>query len=244
MLGKPVMSELLDIYSIIFLVLAVAIFFRLRSVLGRRTGNERQPFDPYSSREADTRKSGNDNVITLPRGGDSAQPAEATENPDDERIERVAPEGSALYTALRTILSADSNFDPAQFVVGARGAYEMIVTAFAAGDRKALKPLLSRDVYEGFQSAISDRESRGETVDSTFVGIDKATIVEAAMKDKVAQVTVRFHSQLISATKDKEGRIIDGDPNKVAEVTDIWTFSRDTRSRDPNWKLIATESAE
>ncbi len=239
------MSELLDIYSIIFLVLAVAIFFRLRSVLGRRTGNERQPFDPYSSREAETRKSGgNDNVITLPRGADSAQPSEATDHPDDERIERVAPEGSALYTALRTILSADSTFDPAQFVVGARGAYEMIVTAFAAGDRKALKPLLSRDVYDGFQSAISDRESRGETVESTFVGIDKAAIVEAAMKDKIAQVTVRFHSQLISATKDKEGRIIDGDPNKVAEVTDIWTFSRDTRSRDPNWKLIATESAE
>jgi len=239
------MSELLDIYSIIFLVLAVAIFFRLRSVLGRRTGSERPPFDPYSSGRAEAGNGGNnDNVIPLPRGSEAADTPDQAPTPDFERIERVAPEGSALYAALKTILSADRSFDPEDFVAGARGAYEMIVTAFAGGDRKALKPLLSADVYSGFVTAIDEREARRETVESTFIGIDKAGIVEAAMKDTNAQVTIRFQSQMISATKDKESRIIDGDPNKVVEVTDIWTFSRDTSSSDPNWQLIATESAE
>ena len=102
-------------------------------------------------------------------------------------------------------------------------AYDMIVTAFANGDRKALKSLLGSDVFEGFERAISDRESRGESVESTLVGIDKATLIEATLKAKSASVTVKFISQIISATKDKEGRIIDGDPKKVREVTDIWT---------------------
>ncbi|MCC2112580.1 MAG: Tim44 domain-containing protein, partial [Hyphomicrobiales bacterium] len=123
-------------------------------------------------------------------------------------------------------------------------AYEMIVTAFAEGDRKALKNLLAKEVYDGFVAAISDREARAETIESTFIGIDKSEIVEAEVKSGTAQITVRFLSQLISATRDKDGQLIDGDPNKITEVTDIWTFARDVNSRNPNWKLIATEAAE
>ncbi|MCC2113637.1 MAG: Tim44 domain-containing protein, partial [Hyphomicrobiales bacterium] len=119
----------------------------------------------------------------------------------------------------------------------------MIVTAFAEGDRRTLKQLLSREVFDGFVGAIADRESRGGTVESTFIGIDKAEIVEAEMRGRTANITVRFVSQLISATRDKSGAVIDGDPNAIADVTDIWTFSRDTNSRDPNWKLVATEAA-
>ncbi|WP_186387829.1 MULTISPECIES: Tim44/TimA family putative adaptor protein [unclassified Stappia] len=234
-----------DITTIIFLILAVVIFFRLRSVLGRRTGNERPPFDPYSAPERDNGAGGpvqDDNVIplpgqTAPQGGPSPAPASAT-------LDKVAPEGSALNQALRQILSADRSFEPQGFLQGARAAYEMIVTAFANGDRKTLKNLLSRDVYEGFVAAISDRESRGETIESTFVGIDKADIVEAALKGSIAQVTVKFRSELISATRDRNGAIVDGDPNAVSDVTDIWTFARDTNSRDPNWRLVATESVE
>lgn len=121
-------------------------------------------------------------------------------------------------------------------------AYEMIVMAFADGDRKTLKGLLSREVYEGFDAAITDREAKGEVVKSTFVGIEKADIVHAELKDNEENITVRIISQLISATYDKEGKLIDGDADSVAEVNDLWTFSRDIRSRDPNWKLIATES--
>lgn len=234
-----------DITTIIFLVLAVVIFFRLRSVLGRRTGNERPPFDPYSAPERDNGTGGpvhDDNVIPLPgqtghQGGQASAPGSAT-------LDKVAPEGSALNQALRQILSVDRSFEPQGFLQGARAAYEMIVTAFANGDRKALKNLLSKEVYDGFVAAISDRESRGETIESTFVGIEKADIVEAALKGSTAQVTVKFRSELISATRDRNGAIVDGDPNAVSDVTDIWTFARDTTSRDPNWRLVATESVE
>ena len=137
---------------------------------------------------------------------------------------------------------ADPSFDPQEFVNGAKMAYEMIVMAFADGDRKTLKGLLSREVYEGFDAAISERESKGEVVKSTFVGIEKADMVHAEIKDTEANITLRIISQLISATYDKAGTIVDGDAESVSEVTDLWTFARDTRSRDPNWKLIATES--
>ncbi|AXS38927.1 Tim44/TimA family putative adaptor protein [Breoghania sp. L-A4] len=237
------MGDFLDIYNIIFLVLAVAIFFRLRSVLGRRTGSERPPFDPYSSRDADSDSDAgsNDNVVSI-GGKPDDEDRDATHQ--DQKLAKLAPEGSALNEALRSIISADRSFDPQHFVQGAKAAYEMIVTAFAEGDRKSLKGLLSREVYEGFVSAIDGREARGETVESTFVGIDKAEIVEATLKKSIAQVTVRFRSQLISATRNEDGAIIEGDPNQVTEVTDIWTFSRDTSTQDPNWKLVATEAAE
>ncbi|MBD8891504.1 Tim44/TimA family putative adaptor protein [Roseibium litorale] len=241
------MNEIFDIYNIIFLALAVFIIYRLRSVLGKRTGNERPPFDPYTKPDKqDQPKPQNvgDNVVQLP-GQQSAPPAaEDVARSNDVVIEKVAPAGSALNEALRQILSADRSFEPQPFIEGAKAAYEMIVTAFADGDKKALKGLLSKEVYEGFVSAIEDRERRGERIESTFVGIDKAEIVEAALKGARAQVTVKVQSELISATRDKSGAIIDGDPNKVTEVIDIWTFERDTTSRDPNWKLVATESAE
>jgi predicted lipid-binding transport protein (Tim44 family) len=118
----------------------------------------------------------------------------------------------------------------------------MIVVAFAEGDRETLKNLLSRDVYEGFDGAIKERESRGEKIKSNFVGIEKADMLSATAKDAEASIAVRVVSQLISATYDRDGALIDGHPNEVAEVKDIWTFSRDIRSRDPNWKLVGTES--
>ncbi len=240
------MNEIFDPLNLLLLGLAVFILFRLRSVLGKRTGNERPPFDPYSKPEQPNEQAnGQDNVIPLPNQTD--QPAEMSQESaqgGDVVIDKVAPEGSALNSALKQILSVDRSFEPQEFLQGARAAYEMIVMAFADGDKKALKNLLSSDVYEGFVGAIEDREKRGETIESTFVGIDKAEIVEAALKNSTAQVTVKIHSQLISATRDKAGEVVDGDPAKVTEVVDIWTFARDTMSRDPNWKLVATESAE
>lgn len=245
------MSEIFDVYNIIFLALAVFIIFRLRSVLGKRTGEERPPFDPYSkpdnSRQGPQNQqqdSESGNVIPLPGQAPVENAQAQPTSPDGEVIEKIAPAGTALNDALRKILSADTTFEPAPFVEGAKAAYEMIVTAFADGDRKTLKSLLSKEVYEGFVQAIDEREKRGETIESTFVGIDKAEIVEAELKGSMAQVTVKVHSQLISVTKDKEGHVIDGDPTKVADVVDLWTFARDTTSRDPNWRLVATESAE
>jgi predicted lipid-binding transport protein (Tim44 family) len=236
-------QDVFDIYTIIFLALAVFIFLRLRSVLGQRTGRERPPYDPYSSRDA-VRPTTNDNVVALPgRGADVApKPVETVETV--ERWKDIAEAGSPIAAGLDAIASEDKGFEGKSFVAGARAAYEMIVTAFAEGDRRSLKNLLSREVYDGFEGAIGEREGRGETADTKFVSIDKSDITAAEMRGKTAQVTIRFVSQLISATRDRNGNVIDGSPEKVTDVTDVWTFARDVSSRDPNWKLVATEAGQ
>ena len=235
--------EFFDFGTIFFLVAAVVIFFQLRNVLGRRTGNERPPFDPYTagrSRDAakDTQKAP-ENVVSLPRKRAPGENDEAYQS-----IDLVAKPGTDLNKGLRAIKDADAGFEPKTFVEGAKMAYEMIVMAYADGDRKTLKNLLSREVFDGFVSAIADRESRSEKIQSSFVGIDKADIVAAEMKNGEAHITMRVVSELISATRDGSGAVIDGDPETVAEVKDVWTFARDTRSRDPNWKLVATEAED
>ncbi|MCT8998102.1 Tim44/TimA family putative adaptor protein [Chelativorans intermedius] len=232
--------EFFDFGTIFFLVAAVVIFYQLRNVLGRRTGNERPPFDPYTAgRTGRAEKDKKDNVVSLPRrkGGGDGEDGYAA-------IDAVAEPGTPLNKGLRAIRDADPAFDPDAFLEGAKMAYEMIVMAYADGDRRTLKNLLSREVYDGFISAIEEREKRSEKIESSFVGIDKATIVAAEMKGHEAHVTLRIVSELISATRDSAGTIIDGDPETVVEVKDVWTFARDTRSRDPNWKLVATEAEE
>ncbi len=219
------------------------IFLRLRSVLGQRTGRERPPYDPYSARDA-VRPAGKDNVVALPgRGGEPPQPAPATANPA-ERWKGIAEPGTALAAGLDAVVQKDPSFEPNAFIVGARQAYEMIVTAYAEGDRRTLKNLLSREVYEGFEHAIKEREQRGETSETRFVSIDKSDLTGAEMRGPSAQVTVRFVSQLVSATRDRSGNVIDGSQDKVTDVTDVWTFARDVSSRDPNWKLVATEAGQ
>jgi predicted lipid-binding transport protein (Tim44 family) len=242
------MGETFDIYTLLFLVLAVVIFLRLRNVLGRRTGSERPPYDPYSAPDAKANGNGartarQDTVVQLPRGrGSPAQDAQRTADIDD-MLKDYGPKTSALGKGLRAIIDADPSFDPGQFLQGAKTAYEMIVMAFAEGNKRALRQLLNEEVYDGFVSAIAEREERDEEVETSFVGIDKADIIEAELKRKSAQVTVKFVSQLITATRDKDGKVIEGDPTKVREVTDIWTFAREVTSLDPNWKLVATEAA-
>lgn len=228
-----------DFVTFFFFVAAVIIFLQLRSVLGRRTGNERQPYDPYSKRESAKATAGGEEgkVVTLPRREGQGQ-AEG----GFETVDAYAKPGTELNKGLREVAAADLSFDPKRFIDGAKMAYEMIVTAFADGDRKTLKSLLSKEVYDGFVAAIDEREAKGETVKSSFIGVDKADIVQAELKGSEAAVTVRMASQIISATHDRDGKLIDGDPESVGEVIDVWTFARDTRSRDPNWKLIATEA--
>jgi predicted lipid-binding transport protein (Tim44 family) len=118
----------------------------------------------------------------------------------------------------------------------------MIVTSFAEGDRKQLKTLLSREVFDGFDSAITEREGRGETSETRFVSIDASTITAAELRNRTAQITMRFLSKLVSATRDRSGTVVDGSADKVTDVTDVWTFARDISSRDPNWKVVATEA--
>jgi predicted lipid-binding transport protein (Tim44 family) len=161
-----------------------------------------------------------------------------------ERWKGIAEPGSAVAAGLDAIAGEDKAFDAKHFVTGARAAYEMIVLAYAQGDRRALKNLLSREVYEGFETAIRERESRGDTVETRFVAIDKSDVSAAELRGRVAQITLRFVSQLISVTRDKASNVIEGNAEKVTDVTDVWTFARDLSSRDPNWKLVATEAGQ
>lgn len=172
----------------------------------------------------------------------TAEPVEPSE-PAPARWAGVAEVGSAVANGLDAIAAQERGFDAKHFLDGARAAYEMIVVAFAQGDRATLKDLLAKDVFEGFAVAIAERETQGEKMETRFVGIQKADITEASVRGRTAQVTVRFLSQLISVTRDKSGAVIDGDAEQVVDVTDVWTFARDLGARDPNWKLVATEAA-
>ncbi len=210
----------------ILLLGAIAGFIalRLRAVLGQRTGHEqqrrRQSMGEAES-PADTGEA-QDNVIPLPRReDDAAEPAQT-------------------YPELAKVLAADPHFDPADFLQGAASAYEMIVTAFAAGDKSALKPMLSREVFADFEQVIDDRARKGEQQETTFVGLKNVSFADSQVNGRIAEVTVKFESELISVTRDRNGAVIAGDASQVDNVTDIWTFARDLRSRDPNWTLIAT----
>jgi predicted lipid-binding transport protein (Tim44 family) len=237
-----------DIYTIIFLALAVFIFLRLRSVLGQRTGGERPPYD-RAARDVVQGRAGepprSETVVPMPGTIiDQAPLAPTDPAPASERWKGTAEPGSELARSLDEIAQQDSSFDPKHFVAGAKGAYEMIVLAFAQGDRRTLKELLSPEVYESFEGAIRDREQRGERMERKFVGIEKAELAGADMRGRVASLTVRFVSQMISVTRDKAGAIVDGSSESITDVTDVWTFSRDMASRDPNWRLVSTDSGQ
>jgi predicted lipid-binding transport protein (Tim44 family) len=253
------MRDVFDIYTIIFLALAVFIFLRLRSVLGQRTGRERPPYDPYSAREP--ARPATEKVVALPnRSADAAakksdlksdlsKPEGKSDAPSEppsagERWKGVAAAGSTVASGLDAVAAVDPEFDAQHFLTGARAAYEMIVTAFADGERRILNNLLAREVYEGFEAAISERETKGNKVENRFVSIDSANITAVELRSKTAQVTVRFVSQLVSVTRDKDDNVVDGNPDAVTDVTDVWTFARDLSSRDPNWKLVATEAGQ
>ena len=233
----------MDIYTIIFLALAVFIFLRLRSVLGQRTGSERPPYDRAAPNVV--QRTQDSNVVPIPGAVIDQAPLAPTADvaqPTD-RWKGIAESGTPLAQGLDTIAAQDPAFDPRHFLSGAKSAYEMIVLAFANGDRRALKDLLSAEVYESFDTVIKDREKHEQKTETRFVSIDKAELVNAEARDRAAQLTVRFVSQMISVTRDKTGTIVDGNPDKVADITDVWTFARDTTSRDPNWKLVGTGSA-
>ncbi|HXC57525.1 MAG TPA: Tim44/TimA family putative adaptor protein [Rhizomicrobium sp.] len=220
------MPNLQYVEILFFAVVAGVILFRLYTVLGRRTGNERPPQQSF-------RLSGNppadappakDNVIALP-----SRAEQIAERPAD-------PVASGLFD----IKLADRSFETEHFLAGARSAYELIVTAFARGDRGALRPLLGPEVFAAFDQVIAGREQRKEKVEFTFVGFKDVKIVHAALKGRAAEITVAVGAQFISATLGGDGQLLEGDAKSVRDVTDVWTFSRDIKARDPNWLLVAT----
>jgi predicted lipid-binding transport protein (Tim44 family) len=232
-----------DILTLVFLGLAIFVIYKLRSVLGTRTGTEKRPEDLFRRDEMPQPGSPpmQGNVVPMPG---MRQPNTPVVAEPEARLAALMPKDHPAFPGLVQIMAADQTFDPAEFVQGARGAYEMIVMAFAQGDKRMLKDLLSKDVFEGFEGAINDREGRKEKSETQFVSIDKAEIIDSLLRVRNAQVTVKFLSKLVSVTRDAAGAVVDGNPDKVMDVTDIWTFARDVSSPDPNWRLIATESAQ
>jgi predicted lipid-binding transport protein (Tim44 family) len=215
---------------ILFAILALFLIYRLGSVLGRRQDDQKHRTDPFGiSEKSEKQESPGDNVVAMPDRADS--PGEAIESMDP------------LEAGLAQIKLAERSFREREFVKGARSAFEMVVEAFAKGDGKVLKSLLDGPVYENFASAIREREKAGHTLETTLVGIDEAEIISAELQGRNAIVTVKFVTGQVNATRDESGEVVDGDPNNVVQVTDIWTFGRDTRSSDPNWLLIATGSS-
>jgi predicted lipid-binding transport protein (Tim44 family) len=210
---------------ILFAMVAAFLVLRLRSVLGRRTGNER-PRDPVLRRaEAPA-----DKVVAL-----------GSRNPMPPPVV-TAPPADAVAAGLERIRSADPGFDPSQFLAGARAAFEMIVGAFAAGDKARMRPLLSDDVYTPFAAAIDERTAAGETLETRIIALKRLDITEAGLTGRVARVMVKFVSDQINVLRAHDGSVVDGDPDHAVEKTDFWTFTRDTRSSDPNWVLEATAS--
>ena len=225
----------------IILFAAIAAFFvlRLRGVLGKRTGHDKQSADPFNPREGAEDEDEN-KVIPLPDRSNSAR-AETVEEAT-EAAEEAEAAASPLAAGLIQVKRADKSFDEDGFIEGARTAFEWVIDAFAKGDAKTLRPLLSNDVYGDFSGAIEEREKAGQTLETTLVGITGAEIIEAELQGRTAFVTIKFVSEQVNVVRDSDGEAVDSDPNHVTKITDIWTFARNTRSRDPDWTLVATSS--
>lgn len=232
---------------ILLAVIAGFFLFRLRNVLGRRTGHEDpasdwlKPADPEKENRGRQFEKAKDNVVRLT---DRDRAAEPQEPENDGNIGRVAQEGSELYTTLKNILSLDRNFDVEQFLEGARAAYKMIIEAFGAGDLKSLKGLLGDEVRESFEGSIVTRESAGTADRKEVVGIISADLIAAGLEDQMAELTIKFQAEIRSLDQevDHPDEDEDEDVAQILLTTDVWTFSRNLRNRNPNWQLTATRS--
>lgn len=229
------LSDSFDPSILVLAALAVFIIWKLKSVLGIRIGREKPVADRF---KASTPRPSAE-IVRLP--GAALSSASAAE-PSPDRWKTLAEPGSKGWAGLDAIAAADPNFSGPAFIEGARKAYELVVTAFARGDRDTLHNLLAKDVFDSFASELAGREQRGETAEATLAAIDSATVTDAQVNLRTTQITVRFVAKLISVRRNRAGEVIDGNPSEAAEIVDLWTFARDAASRDPNWKLVATES--
>jgi predicted lipid-binding transport protein (Tim44 family) len=216
---------------IIFAMLAGFLVFQLRRALGRRTGHEEQrranAFKRGSGDGAD-----NDNVVALPDRAVKESPDEETAGLDSE------------MNGLTRLKALDPNFDDREFLRGAKAAFEWIVAAFARGDRGELNNLLGPSLYASFEEAIDQREKANETLETTISSMKSATIDDVSLDGSIVSITVEFLTDQVKVVRDADGAVVDGDPNKIETLRDIWVFSRDMRSDDPNWMLVATRDPE
>ena len=231
------MSDGLPFFDIIlFAMIAAFLVLRLRSVLGRRDGHKGRNRNPFA--RSLPKEQADEKVVHLPNARDAEADADTEAEAEGDDAE------GDLAAGFRKIKAADRGFEPTEILSGARIAFELVLSAYASADTDALKPLLSAEVLGNFARSIRERETAGETMEHTLVGIKSADIVEAFLDGAAAHVTVKFVTDQANITRDANGEVVDGDPSAVTEVTDFWTFARDTGSRDPNWTLVATRSLD
>jgi len=227
------MSEGFAYIDILFFAMVAAfIALRLRSVLGRRTGHERRRsgvFGPARPNGA------SDNVVALPDRS-------AAQVEGDAGIADLTD--ASIKAGLTQIRLADARFELRHFLDGARAAFEMIVEAYGAGDKDALRPLLADGVFDGFAGAIDQRRAKGQSLETQLISIRAADVVEAGMQGASARIAIRFTSEQVNVVRDADGNVLDGDPGTAEEVVDLWTFERDTASPDPNWILVETRTPQ
>lgn len=214
------------IQIVLLAMIAGFIMLRLRSVLGERTGEEPDHNQPK---------------------GMGGSPSNNKLGDDDDGNEVVTIDfGRGLNEATRKglmdITAADPNFNMDQFMAGAKSAHTMILEAFWAGDRDQLEAFTSDEIAARFIGAIETREKDEYTLDNKVVDTHKVEINDARMHVSMSEISLKFVSDIIAITRNKDGDVVDGDMTDAIEVIDIWTFSRDTQSDDPNWLLVATRS--
>ncbi len=218
------------IWEIVILAMIAAFLgMRLYSVLGRRAEHEEEVVSNRLERSDDA------NAQRQPH---APQLAEAPRN--DRALTGFAP---AIEQGLREIAASDRRFELLPFLEGARGAYEMILEAFWRGDKAELEQLCDDDVYASFAAAVDEREEAGVTLENRLIRVEDTTVHSATMDGKMARIAVRFVADIASVTRDAEGNVIAGSLDDAIESRDIWTFSRDVRSEDPNWLLDETDAA-
>ncbi len=226
------MSEGFAYIDILFFAMVAAfIALRLRSVLGRRTGQERRRTEGIGDMTNNNRST--DNVVPIGDRGPSLPG-------NDLAIEALGDE--TLKAGLNRIRQVDPSFDLQQFLAGGRLAFEMIVESYAAGDKETLRPLLADQVFRGFARAIDERIAIEQSLDTQLINVGDPTALEAKLDGSAASVTLRFESEQLNITRDRDGNIVEGDPGETEEVIDIWTFERDTQNDDPNWILVETRT--
>lgn len=224
---------------IVYGLIAAGLVFWLRSILGTRHGEERERPNPYVAKPAAVEKTG-DSSAPLPEFGDTPQ----------DRITDLALHPTAVTSidnktaelGLLDIAKADKNFDITRFLDAAQDAFVYVVEGFAQGDRETLEALLAPSVYAAFEGAIKEREERGETMETEIQSIRKVQVLSARMEKRDAFVTIRFVADEIGAVRDKDGKVLSGHAERPSEMIDIWTFTRDVKSRDPRWLVAETRS--
>ena len=203
---------------IIFAMLAGYLVFQLRRVLGRKADQEK----PHSIQPSP-------NHDSFPENDNIASPSENDDN-------------SESVSNLTMLRRSDPTFNDKEFITGSKSAFSWIVSAFAAGETSKLEPLLSANLWKNFDMAIQQRVSDGEKLETTIVSIKSTLINDVTMSNGNVNITVEFVSDQIKVLRDRDGKIIEGNPDVIEPVTDLWTFNRDVKSPSPNWILVKTET--